>query len=137
MVRNSALGTRPTTFARPRRRSGIIFGAKRLHAAWPRRAAPIEPIPQTLLGDYLDIRGQQAKHADVYASDRYDASKKFGEEVRGSGGAGILYDSLRRRTGINVVAFRPRNIADIMQTDHFEIAVSAASRMIEVRKLSR
>ena len=91
----------------------------------------------TLLGDYLDIRGQQAKHADVYASDRYDASQKFGEEVRGSGGAGILYDSLRRRTGINVVAFRPRNIADIMQTDHFEIAVSAAARMIEVRKLTR
>ena len=91
----------------------------------------------TLLGDYLDIRGQQAEHPDVYASDRYDASQKFGEEVRTSGGGGILYDSLRRRTGINVVALRPRNITDIVQEDHFEIAVSAASRTIEVRKLSR
>ena len=91
----------------------------------------------TLLGDYLDIRGQQAEHPDVYASDCYDASQKFGEEVRTSGGAGILYDSLRRRTGINVVALRPRYITDIVQEDHFEIAVSGASRTIEARKLSR
>ncbi|MPZ55171.1 MAG: RES domain-containing protein [Rhizobiales bacterium] len=91
----------------------------------------------TLLGDYLDIRGQQAKHPKIYASDRYDASQKFGEEVRASGGAGILYDSLRRQTGINVIAHRPRNIADIVQADHFEISVSAAARTIDVRKLSR
>ena len=91
----------------------------------------------TLLGDYLDIRGQKAKHPDLYASDRYDASQKFGEELRASGGAGILYDSLRRQTGINVVALRTHNIGDVVQADHFEIAVSATSRMIEVRKLSR
>jgi hypothetical protein len=90
----------------------------------------------TLLGDYLDIRGQQSRRPDVYASDRYDASQKLGEEVRASGGAGLLYDSLRRRTGVNVVAHRPRNIADIAQTDHFEITVLATSRAIDVRKLS-
>ncbi|MEH2576728.1 hypothetical protein V1278_000209 [Bradyrhizobium sp. AZCC 1577] len=89
----------------------------------------------TLLGDYLDIRGQQTAHSEVYASDRYDASQKLGEEVRASGGAGLLYDSLRRRNGINVVAHRPRNITDIIQTDHFEISVLATSRMIEVRRL--
>ena len=90
----------------------------------------------TLLGDYLDIRGQQATRTEVYASDRYHASQTFGEEVRASGGAGLLYDSLRRRTGVNVVAHRPRNITDIVQTDHFEITVQATSRMIDVRKLS-
>ena len=66
-----------------------------------------------------------------------DPSQKFDEGARASGGAGILYYSLRRRTGINVVAFRPRNITDIMQADHFEIAVSTASRMIEVRNLTK
>jgi len=91
----------------------------------------------TLLGDYLDIRGQQSTRAEVYASERYDASQKLGEEVRASGGAGLLYDSLRRRTGSNVVAHRPRNIVDILQTDHFEITVLATSRTIDVRKLSR
>src|SRR5262245_35990714 len=56
----------------------------------------------TLLGDYLDIRGQQAKYPDVYASDRYDASQQFGEGVRASSAAGILYTSLRRQSGDNV-----------------------------------
>jgi hypothetical protein len=91
----------------------------------------------TLLGDYLDIRGQQLARPDVYASDRYDASQKLGEHIRASGGAGVLYDSLRRRAGINVVAHRPRNIVDVVQADHFEITVLATSRTIDVRKLPR
>ena len=91
----------------------------------------------TLLGDYLDIRGQQPTRPDVYASKNYDASQKLGEEIRTSGGAGLLYSSLRRRAGINVVAHRPRNIVDIVQTDHFEITILAASRTIDVRKLSK
>src|SRR4051812_49133573 len=90
----------------------------------------------TLLGDYLDIRGQQATRPDVYAGDNYAAAQKLGEQVRAAGGAGLIYDSLRRRSGVNVVAHRPRNITDIMQTDHYEVAVSAAERVIEVRKLS-
>jgi hypothetical protein len=95
----------------------------------------------TLLGGYLDIRRRQAKeqtrHRDIYASGRYDASQKFGEQVRASGGAGILFDSLRRENGINVVAFRTRNITDIVQADHFEITVASAGRTIDVRKLIR
>ena len=90
----------------------------------------------TLLGNYLDIRGRQVTHSEVYASDSYDASQKLGEQVRASGGAGLLHDSLRRRTGSNVVAHRPGNITDIVQTDHFEITVGAAARTIDVRKLS-
>jgi hypothetical protein len=90
----------------------------------------------TLSGDYLDIRGEQTICPDVYTSDRYDASQKFGEGIRASGGAGLLYDSLRRRGGVNIVAHRPRNIRDIAQTDHFEITVMAPSRVIDVRKLS-
>jgi hypothetical protein len=91
----------------------------------------------TLLGDYLDIHGQQALYPDVYASDRYDTSQQFGETVRASGSAGILYTSLRWQSGINVVAFRTHNIIDIVQEDHFEIAVSATDRTINVRKLSK
>ena len=91
----------------------------------------------TLLGDYLDIRGQQLALPDVYASERYDASQKLGEDIRASGRAGLLYDSLRRSNGINVVAHRPRNIVDILQTDHFEITVQAAARMLDVRQLSK
>jgi hypothetical protein len=91
----------------------------------------------TLLGDYLDIRGQQSTHPDIYASERYDASQILGERVRKSGGAGLLYDSLRYRKGVNVVAHRPRNITDIVQTDHFRVEVSADSRTLHVEKLSK
>lgn len=91
----------------------------------------------TLLGDYLDIRGEQAKYPDVYASSHYDTSQQFGENVRASSSAGILYASLRYHFGTNVVAFRTRNITDIVQKDHFEITVSATDRIINVRKLSR
>lgn len=90
----------------------------------------------TLLGTYLDIRGRQSDHAGPYQPDRYDASQPFGETVRAGGGAGILYDSLRRRGGTNVVAHRPRNIAEILQTDHYEIHVGADSRRIVVRRLA-
>ncbi|TBF89674.1 RES family NAD+ phosphorylase [Rhizobium leguminosarum] len=90
----------------------------------------------TLFGDYLDIRGEQALRPDVYDGTSYVASQLLGEEVRSSGGAGILYDSVRLRSGVAIVAHRPRNIRDVVQADHFEITVSAADRRIGVRKLA-
>jgi hypothetical protein len=63
-----------------------------------------------------------------------DASQTLGEEARSSSDAGPIHDSLRRRTGVNVVAQRPRNIMRLVQADHFEITVQAASRVIDVRK---
>jgi RES domain len=93
----------------------------------------------TLLGDYLDIRGGKAA-PEVYASDSYRASQQLGETVRAKGnakgGAGIVYDSIRHQGGTNVVAHRPRNIQDIVQTDHFRIMVQAATRRIEVSRLT-
>lgn len=90
----------------------------------------------TLHGDYLDIRGQQASRPDIYASNSYAASQPFGEDIRINGGAGLIYDSVRLAGGTNVVAHRPRNITDILQTDHYEITVQAAFRTIDVRKLA-
>lgn len=89
-----------------------------------------------LMGDYLDLRGSQGERPEIYAPNSYAASQALGESVRASGGAGILYDSVRRRGGINVVAHRPRNILDVAQTDHLEIRVSAAARRIELRRLT-
>jgi RES domain len=88
-----------------------------------------------LLGDYLDIRHGKA-NPEVYASGNYKASQQLGETVRARGGAGILYDSLRHQGGVNIVAHRPRNIEDIVQTDHFQIVVQAATQRIEVKKLT-
>ena len=90
----------------------------------------------TLLGDYLDIRGQQASRPAIYASESYAASQPFGEQVRASGSAGLIYDSVRLVKGTNVVAHRPRNVTDILQTDHYEITVQTDFRAIDVRKLA-
>ncbi|TBA11933.1 RES domain-containing protein (plasmid) [Rhizobium ruizarguesonis] len=90
----------------------------------------------TLIGDYLDIRGEQMLRPDVYDGTSYAASQVLGEEVRSSGGAGILYDSVRLRGGVAIVAHRPRNIRGVVQADHFEITVSATDRRIDVRKLA-
>jgi len=88
----------------------------------------------TLLGYYVDIRGQQKALPDVYASDRYDASQAYGEKCRASGEAGILYDSLRSRGGINIAAYRTRNITAVVQTNHYTIKVSGKSRKIDIMK---
>ncbi|TAW62313.1 RES family NAD+ phosphorylase [Rhizobium ruizarguesonis] len=89
-----------------------------------------------LIGDYLDIRGEERLRADVYDGTSYAASQVLGEEVRSSGGAGILYDSVRLKGGVAIVAHRPRNIQGVVQADHFEITVSATDRRIDVRKLA-
>ncbi|MBY5367341.1 MULTISPECIES: RES family NAD+ phosphorylase [Rhizobium] len=89
-----------------------------------------------LIGDYLDIRGEESLRPDVYDATSYAASQVLGEEVRSSGGAGILYDSVRLKGGVAIVAHRPRNIQGVVQADHFEITVSATDRRIDVRKLA-
>lgn len=89
-----------------------------------------------LIGDYLDIRGEERLRPHVYDGTSYAASQVLGEEVRSSGGAGILYDSVRLKGGVAIVAHRPRNIRDVVQADHLEITVSATERRIDVRKLA-
>lgn len=88
-----------------------------------------------LNGDYVDIRDERRARLELYDSESYVASQAFGETIRASGGNGILYESVRLRGGINVAAYRPTNIQDVTQTDHFEITVYADRRKIDVRKL--
>jgi hypothetical protein len=90
----------------------------------------------TLAGQYLDIRGQQTTRPELYEGSSYVASQTFGEAVRASGGAGIVYDSLRHVGSVNIVAYRPRNVLDVTQADHYEITVQTAARRITARRLS-
>jgi hypothetical protein len=89
----------------------------------------------SLNGAYVDIRGLQTERPELYKPDSYVASQAFGEAVRASGGAGIVYDSVRLSGGVNVAAYRPTNVLDVAQTDHFEIFVLAAERRMAVHKL--
>ena len=87
-------------------------------------------------GGYVDLRGERTARPELYDPASYVASQAFGEKVRASGSDGILYESVRLRTGTNVVAYRPTKIQDVVQTDHFEISVYSDRRRIEVRKLA-
>jgi len=88
-----------------------------------------------LEGEYMDITGLRSTRPELYLPDSYAASQRFGEAIRASGEAGILYNSVRVRSGVNVTAFRPSLVQDVMQADHFEISITAHNRTIDVRKL--
>jgi hypothetical protein len=90
----------------------------------------------SLAGRYLNLRGQQAARPDLYASDDYAAGQALGEGLRASGGAGVVYDSVRLAGAVTVAAFRPPNVRDVVQAEHFEIAVSAQDRRIAARRLA-
>jgi hypothetical protein len=90
----------------------------------------------TLEGSYLDIRGRQADLPDLYAPDSHAAGQLWGESQRAAGEDGLLYDSLRRAGGINVAAYRPPKVRDVLQADHFRLSVEAASRRIQLHRLA-
>lgn len=90
----------------------------------------------TLAGDYLDIRGKQTEYPDAYAPSSHSGGQAIGERIRRSDLSGIVYDSLRHRSGHNVVGYRAAGITNVTQTDHFEISVDGTSRRIDVRKLN-
>ena len=89
-----------------------------------------------LAGAYFDIRGQQASRPDVYAPDSYAAGQVLAEAIRSAGGDGLLFDSLRHAGGINIVAHRPRNALNILQTDHYEIRIEAGTTRIHATRLA-
>ena len=73
--------------------------------------------------NYVDIRGQMSARSDLYDRRSYGQSQVFGEQLRAEGTDGIIYDSIRRATGENVVCFVPTNVLGVVQQDHFEIQV--------------
>lgn len=83
-------------------------------------------------GEFRDVRGQPELHDPA----SYVVSQAFGEAERAAGRDGIVFDSVRHRGGVNAAAFRPSKVLDVVQAEHFEIAVQAGERRIEVRHLA-
>lgn len=78
----------------------------------------------TLLGDYDGLRGMRERRPDLFDPNSYASSQCYGEARRAAGADGIVYDSVRRRGGTSVVAYRPTNVTDVAQGDHWRITVS-------------
>ncbi len=125
---SATLRTAAVEVAHHLRREAVATGQAQMRREYRCYVAGLE-------GSYRDLRGQTASHPDLYASGSYAASQAFGEALRLSGGDGILYDSVRHAGGVNVVAYRPRHVRDVVQAEHMEITVRAAERQIDARVL--
>ncbi len=89
-----------------------------------------------LSGTYVDLHERKAEMPEIFATNSYAESQRFGEAVRATDNAGILYASVRRAGGLNIVGYRPSLILNVRQGNHFEITVRAADRHINVKTLS-
>ncbi len=69
---------------------------------------------------FVDLRGKRALHREFYDGNSYAGSQPFGERVRASGAAGIIYESVRHTSGTCVVIYRPRIIPPVKQGVHLE-----------------
>ena len=70
--------------------------------------------------EVCDIRGLRDSHPELYDPESYAASQPFGEALRHVGASGIVYTSVRRPTGTNLVVYRPSLLPPIVEGDHFD-----------------
>ena len=69
---------------------------------------------------FVDLRDARDEYADLYQPDSYIKSQPFGEQVRTTAMAGIMYDSLRHEGGTCLVMYRPKMVAPVKQGVHLE-----------------
>lgn len=69
---------------------------------------------------FADLREKQSQFPDLYDRDSYAKSQIFGEKIRATSMAGIVYDSVRHEGGTCVVMYRPRMVAPVKQGVHLE-----------------
>ena len=125
----AAFATAAAEVAHHLRREAVATGAKLMRRQFRTYQTQLE-------GEYLDIRGERDARPEAYDLTSYARSRVFGETIRAGGGHGLIWDSLRHLGGICVVAYKPRAILDILQTEHVEITVTTHLPRIEVRRLA-
>jgi hypothetical protein len=124
---SAALPTAAAEVGHHLRREAVARGLPGLSRTFRAYTARLE-------GRYLDLA--DGTPDDLLAPQSYAAGQAFGEAQRTSGGDGMVYPSLRYRGGSNAVAFRPSKVLEVVQAEHFDIAVQADDRRIEVTRLS-
>lgn len=86
----------------------------------------------SLVGDYHDLPDNPA----LLSRNSYAASQMYGETLRASGAAGLIYPSTRHVGGVCVCAYRPSLITEVVQADHFEVTVRTDTPRIELTTLA-
>jgi RES domain-containing protein len=67
-----------------------------------------------------ELRGLRERHPELYDPESYAASQPFGEALRQARANGIVYASVRRPGGTNLVVYRPSLLPPVLQGDHFD-----------------
>jgi RES domain-containing protein len=84
--------------------------------------------------EFLDLRGLQASHPDLYHLDDYAASQAFAAARRWPfatvAETGVIYDSVRRPGGVNLCVWRALSVpTPVEQGDHFDYVWDAAGQL--------
>lgn len=84
--------------------------------------------------DLVDLRGLQGDRPELYESDNYRAGQAFAAEIRWpgepNGADGLVYDSVRRSSGVNACIFRPGALPlPIIQGGHYEYVWDAKGQV--------
>jgi RES domain-containing protein len=87
-------------------------------------------------GEFHDITGLRRTRPELYDPDGYAASQRFGEELRGAGSSGIVYRSVRRADGTNLVVYRRSLLPPVLQGDHYDYRWTGSSTPAVVRLTS-
>jgi hypothetical protein len=118
----------------------VYHNERRLRASgggFPARIQLRELVAE-LDDDYLDLRGRQGTHPELYHPSDYSASQAFAANLRWPFGdeIGLIYDSVRRVGGTNVCIFQPAAVGvPVVQSDHYEYAWDA-NRALDVQRLT-
>jgi len=80
-----------------------------------------------------DIRGRRPSYRQLYDPQSYARSQPFGDTLRASGSNGILFDSVRRPGGQNVVVFRPRLLPPIYEGDRYDYRWTGESQPVVMK----
>jgi len=70
--------------------------------------------------EVYDVRSLRGSDPDLYDRESYAASQPFGEALRNAAANGIVYISVRRPSGTNLVVYRPSLLPPIIQGNHFD-----------------
>jgi RES domain-containing protein len=70
--------------------------------------------------ELCDLRRVRKRHPELYDPESYAASQPFGEALRRTGANGIVYESVRRPAGTNLVVYRPSLLPSVLQEDYFD-----------------
>jgi hypothetical protein len=84
---------------------------------------------------FHDIRGPNPEFKPLYSPTSYTASQRFGEQLRTTGSNGVVYRSVRHEGGECLACFRPKQVKNVRQGEHFEYRWHG-TRIPVIRKLS-